>query len=122
MGEGWGEGDTWGYHSSPIVIPAQAGIQSRECIPEYEKVSGSEERRVCVMRDIPIVFPIALAIIVAMLLFTSAYAVSANAVASNSAYSSQLSPSGLVIPGTQGNATSDGSGSYNWYEQAALAV
>ena len=50
------------------------------------------------MRDIPIVFPIALAIIVAMLLFTSAYAVSANAVASNSAYSSQLSPSGIVIP------------------------
>ena len=33
------------------------------------------------MRDIPIVFPIALAIIVAMLLFTSAYAVSASAVA-----------------------------------------
>ena len=74
------------------------------------------------MRDIPIVFPIALAIIVAMLLFTSAYAVSANAVASNSPYTSQLSPSGLVIPGNQGNATSDGSGNYNWYEQAALAV
>ena len=73
------------------------------------------------MRDIPIVFPIALAIIVAMLLFTSAYAVSANAVASNSSYSS-LSPSGLVIPSGQGNATSDGSGGYNWYEQAALAV
>ena len=74
------------------------------------------------MRDIPIVFPIALAIIVAMLLFTSAYAVSANAVGSNSSYSSQLSPSGLVIPSGQGNATSDGSGGYNWYEKAALAV
>ena len=71
------------------------------------------------MRDIPIVFPIALAIIVAMLLFTSAYAVSANAVASNSAYSSQLSPSGIVIPTGQGN---DGSEGYSWYEQAALAV
>ena len=71
------------------------------------------------MRDIPIVFPIALAIIVAMLLFTSAYAVSANAVASNSAYSSQLSPSGIVIPTGQG---SDASKGYSWYEQAALAV
>ena len=74
------------------------------------------------MRDIPIVFPIALAIIVAMLLFTSAYAVSANAVGSSSAYSSQLSPSGLVVPGNQGNATSDEPGDYNWYEVAALAV
>ena len=71
------------------------------------------------MRDIPIVFPIALAIIVAMLLFTSAYAVSANAVASNSAYSSQLSPSGIVISTGQGSDSSEG---YSWYEQAALAV
>ena len=75
------------------------------------------------MRDIPIVFPIALAIIVAMLLFTSAYAVSANAVAGNSAYSSQLSPSGLAISTGQGSsASSGGSEGYNWYEQAALAV
>ena len=71
------------------------------------------------MRDIPIVFPIALAIIVAMLLFTSAYAVSANAVASRSAYSSQLSPSGIVITTGQGSDASEG---YSWYEQAALAV
>ena len=71
------------------------------------------------MRDIPIVFPIALAIIVAMLLFTSAYAVSANAVANNAAYSTQVSPTGFVLPAQQG---SDGSENYNWYEQAALAV
>ena len=74
------------------------------------------------MRDIPIVFPIALAIIVAMLLFTSAYAVSANAVANNAAYTSQVSPTGFIIPTGQGNAASEGSGNYNWYEQAALAV
>ena len=74
------------------------------------------------MRDIPIVFPIALAIIVAMLLFTSAYAVSANAVASSTAYSSQVSPTGFVIPTGQGNAASDGSENYSWYEKAALAV
>lgn len=74
------------------------------------------------MRDIPIVFPIALAIIVAMLLFTSAYAVSANAVASNSAYSSQLSPSGFVVPTQQGDATSDGSDDYNWYQKTAFFI
>ena len=50
------------------------------------------------MRDIPIVFPIALAIIVAMLLFTSAYAVSANAVANNPSYGTQVSSTGFVIP------------------------
>ena len=74
------------------------------------------------MRDIPIVFPIALAIIVAMLLFTSAYAVSANAVANNAAYSSQVSPTGFMISTGQGNAAPDGSGGYSWYENAALAV
>ena len=74
------------------------------------------------MRDIPIVFPIALAIIVAMLLFTSAYAVSANAVASNAAYTSQVSPTGFVIPTGQGAAASDASENYSWYEKAALAV
>ena len=74
------------------------------------------------MRDIPIVFPIALAIIVAMLLFTSAYAVSANAVANNPSYGAQVSPTGFVIPTGQGSATTDGSGNYSWYEQAALAV
>ena len=74
------------------------------------------------MRDIPIVFPIALAIIVVMLLFTSAYAVSANAVASNPSYSSQMSPTGFVVPAQQGGAATDGSEGYSWYEQAALAV
>ena len=74
------------------------------------------------MRDIPIVFPIALAIIVAMLLFTSAYAVSANAVATNSAYSSQMSPSGFVVPAQQGNTSSDGSSDYNWYQKTAFFI
>ena len=57
-----------------------------------------------------------------MLLFTSAYAVSANAVGNNPSYSSQVSPTGFMIPTGQGSATSDGSRNYNWYEQAALAV
>lgn len=74
------------------------------------------------MRDIPIVFPIALAIIVAMLLFTSAYAVSANAVANNPSYGTQVSSTGFVIPTGQGGAATDGSENYSWYEQAALAV
>ena len=78
--------------------------------------------RVTEVRDIPIVFPIALAIIVVMLLFTSAYAVSANAVASNPSYSSQMSPTGFVVPAQQGSAATDGSEGYSWYEQAALAV
>ena len=73
------------------------------------------------MRDIPIVFPIALAIIVAMLLFTSAYAVSANAVANNSAYSS-ISPSGLVVPTQQGKTASDESSDYNWYQKTAFLI
>ena len=79
-------------------------------------------RGVTEVRDIPIVFPIALAIIVAMLLFTSVYAVSANAVAGNAAYSSQVSPTGFVISGSGGRAATDGSEGYSWYEQAALAV
>ena len=33
------------------------------------------------MRDLPIIFPISLAILLAAMLFTSAYAISANAVA-----------------------------------------
>ena len=37
------------------------------------------------MRDLPIIFPISLAVLLAALLFTSAYAVSANAVADGAA-------------------------------------
>ena len=37
------------------------------------------------MRDLPIIFPISLAILLAALLFTSAYAVSANAVSDGAA-------------------------------------
>ena len=62
-------------------------------------------------------FPIALAIIVAMLLFTSAYAVSANAVANNRSHTLKVSHTGFVISTGQGSATSDGSKTYSWYER-----
>ncbi len=67
------------------------------------------------MRDIPIVFPISLAIIVAMLIFTSAYAVSANAVAGQGVYSAAISP-GAVAERTE--RAED----YQWFERAALLV
>lgn len=37
------------------------------------------------MRDLPIIFPISLAVLLAVMLFTSAYAISANAVSDQSA-------------------------------------
>ena len=72
------------------------------------------------MRDIPIVFPISLAIILAMLMFTGAYAISADAVEGGGVYST---PAGNVLaldkpPGA--NEAADGE--YNWYQQAALFV
>lgn len=42
------------------------------------------------MREIPIVFPISLAIIVLLLLFTSAYAISSNTYANEQMYASTL--------------------------------
>ena len=42
------------------------------------------------MRELPIVFPISLAIIVLLLLFTSAYAISSSAAASERVYASTL--------------------------------
>ena len=75
------------------------------------------------MRDLPIVFPISLAIIVAMLLFTTAYAVSANAAAGQPIYSSTLSPAGIVAPNSpDGTASSDDDRGYGWYEKAAFFV
>ena len=69
------------------------------------------------MRDIPIIFPISLAIILAMLLFTSAYAISADAVEGSAAYAT---PSGVVV---RVDASASGSDDgYDWYQQAALFV
>ena len=75
------------------------------------------------MRDIPIIFPISLAVIVALLLFTSAYAISANAVEGESPYSSTFAPAGVVVPLDQngGDSTGDSAG-YSWYEKTALFV
>ena len=73
------------------------------------------------MRDIPIVFPISLAIILAMLVFTGAYAISADAVDGGGVYST---PAGSVLtvnaPPSAANGAADGE--YNWYQQAALFV
>ena len=46
------------------------------------------------MREIPIVFPISLAIIVLLLLFTSAYAISSNTYANERMYASTLASGG----------------------------
>ena len=51
------------------------------------------------MRELPIVFPISLAIIVLLLLFTSAYAISSSAYDSEQAYAASLSSGGLVEGG-----------------------
>ena len=67
------------------------------------------------MRDIPIVFPISLAIILAMLVFTGAYAISADAVAGSGVYST---PAGSAMPVDA--LASDGE--YTWYQEAALFV
>ena len=48
------------------------------------------------MRELPIVFPISLAIIVLMLVFTSAYAISSSAYANEQAYAANLSSGGSV--------------------------
>ena len=46
------------------------------------------------MRELPIVFPISLAIIVLLLLFTSAYAISSNTYANEQMYASTLASGG----------------------------
>ena len=73
------------------------------------------------MRDIPIVFPVSLAIILAMLVFTGAYAISASAVEGGGVYST---PSGSVVTVSTvaGGANEASGGEYNWYQQAALFV
>jgi len=74
------------------------------------------------MRDIPLIFPISLAVIVLMLIFTSAYAISANAVAGEPIYSSTISPSGMLIPADQSGASSSGASGYTWVEKTAFLV
>ncbi len=64
------------------------------------------------MREIPIVFPISLAIIVLLLVFTSAYAISSSAYASEQAYASTLTS------GASGENAPDRS----FYQKAAFAV
>lgn len=46
------------------------------------------------MRELPIVFPISLGIIVLLLLFTSAYAISSNTYANEQAYAATLTSGG----------------------------
>ena len=57
--------------------PADAHPQAHRRISKSEGVNA--------VRDLPIIFPISLAVLLAALLFTSAYAVSANAVADGAA-------------------------------------
>ena len=67
------------------------------------------------MRELPIVFPISLAIIVLLLLFTSAYAISSNTVANEQLYASNL---------TSGNfgANTQQAPDRAWFQKAAFAV
>ena len=65
------------------------------------------------MRELPIVFPISLAIIVLLLLFTSAYAISANTAANERMYSASLAQTGFREVSEQDR---------QWYQQAAFIV
>ena len=64
------------------------------------------------MREIPIVFPISLAVIVLLLLFTSAYAISSNTYANEQMYASTLA-SGESAEQTPGRTV---------FQKAAFAV
>ena len=64
------------------------------------------------MREIPIVFPISLAIIVLLLLFTSAYAITSSTVANEQLYDASLASD------ESGENTLDRS----FYQKAAFAV
>ena len=48
------------------------------------------------MRELPIVFPISLAVIVLLLLFTSAYAISSSAYANEQTYAAAIGSGGSV--------------------------
>ena len=67
------------------------------------------------MRELPIVFPISLAIIVLLLIFTSAYAVSSAAVANEQLYSASMASGGF-------GATDENAPERSFYQKAAFAV
>ena len=67
------------------------------------------------MREIPIVFPISLAIIVLLLLFTSAYAISSSAAANEQLYGASLSSGGF-------GASEESAPDRSFYQKAAFAI
>ena len=66
------------------------------------------------MRDLPIIFPISLAIILILVFFTGAYAISAGAVPEQPVYTS--------TPGSGGAPTGDETTQNSWFEQGAIFV
>ena len=67
------------------------------------------------MRELPIVFPISLAIILLLLLFTSAYAISSSAAANERMYTSTLAS------GSLGNDVEPAL-NRSWFQKAAFVV
>ncbi len=67
------------------------------------------------MRELPIVFPISLAIIVLLLVFTSAYAISSNTVSNEQVYGSPLASTGLAGGDEQASER-------EWFQKAAFIV
>ncbi len=67
------------------------------------------------MRELPIVFPISLAIIVLMLVFTSAYAISANTVSNEQIYGAPLASVGVSDGGERASDRA-------WFQKAAFIV
>ena len=67
------------------------------------------------MREIPVVFPISLAVIVLLLLFTSAYAISSDVAANEQTYGASLAQGGFGGTGEQAPDR-------QWFQKAAFAV
>ena len=67
------------------------------------------------MRELPIIFPISLAIIVLLLLFTSAYAISSNTAANEQLYASNLASGSFSRNAEQAPDRA-------WFQKAAFAV
>ena len=67
------------------------------------------------MRELPIVFPISLAIIVLLLLFTSAYAISSNTYANEQMYASNLASGNFA-------GSNERAPDRTLFQQAAFAV
>lgn len=66
------------------------------------------------MKNIPIIFPIALVVIIVATFFTGAYAIAEGAVRDSSS-SAQQNPAGTASEG-------DTSRDHNWYQDAAILV